>query len=378
MWSDVFLALRKGRGTALTYAIGLVLICSMLMAGGAGLILGSVKGGSVHLARSQAENVARGGFRDAMMWFRKNETQPVISFEPGGGASEEPEIGLVKSSPVSAHKGIWGRYEVAHAAVRDITSERGREGKGLIWEVQSVGYVYKKVDSEKRFDELPNKVIARITMIGEITRMGLTVPRSAIASYRAKQITVGGKTRVEGGEAGSGEAGLTYQANTGKTNVHGDVDGDPPQSKVNNLDIEPTAVFGVSLEELKGMADYVGEDVVDIPSPMPDMSFTYIDGNANFSEDYPLSGGGLLVVDGNMTIPANTASEFLGVIYVTGEFSASAPLVVSGALVVRGSVSLTGGSGEFRIEYNAEVIEAVKQAITQYRESKTVHIPNRG
>ncbi|MFQ5905941.1 MAG: hypothetical protein ACE5JA_05155 [bacterium] len=187
-------------------------------------------------------------------------------------------------------------------------------------------------------------------------------------------------TRQEfsGGKEGSGAAGLTYKKKTGKPNIHGQVEGDPPKAKLNKLDLEIPAVFGVSKQELKTMADYLVDHVDDLPSPMPDMSFTYIDGNATFNSNRPLIGGGLLVVDGNMTIAANSFSDFAGVIYVTGNYTGNAPMILSGTVVVRGHVYMSGGVDVSEVVYNASVIETVMQNIGQYRECKTVHVPNRG
>ena len=60
------------------------------------------------------------------------------------------------------------------------------------------------------------------------------------------------------------------------------------------------------------------------------------------------------------------------------EFSAAAQLEITGCLVVRGSIAITGGPGNSIITYDAEVLEALNKSISQYRESKSVHIPTRG
>ncbi|MFQ5905940.1 MAG: hypothetical protein ACE5JA_05150 [bacterium] len=368
---------RNEKGTALAYAIGFVLICSMLMAGGSSLILSSLKGGSIHLSRSQVENVARAGFRDTYMWFRRQESQPVGVFDPDGGDSEDPDIGLVNSFPISSAEGLWGRYEVSRSAVNDITAKRGRDGKGLVWQVKSVGYVYRLIDPDKEFGESPNKIIARTTMTGEIQRTTITLPASAILSYNGNQIGIGKKAEVKGGAEGTGVAGVTYKANTGNPNIKGPVEGDPPTGKHKNLDLEVETVFGVSKAELKTMAEYVVGSVSELPTPMPEMALMYIDGNASFTQENPLSGGGLLFVDGNMSIPANTGGDFFGLIYVTGQFSGSSNLDIVGALVVRGAMVITGGPSKTIVEYNAEVLENVRLTLSQYRESKTVHVEAR-
>jgi hypothetical protein len=378
MSSKFFAVFLKNRGTALAYALGLVLICSMLMAGGAGLIVGSLKGGSIHLARSQVENVAKAGFRDAVMWFRRSETQPVEIFDPTYHDSEDPSIGLVSSFPINVTQGVWGRYEVERSVVRDLSMERGRENKGVVWEIQTTGYVYEAKDPTKGFSSPPNKIIARTTMVGEITRIAIMLPPSAIISYRAMQITLGNNVIVNGGEEGSGFAAVTHESGTGKTNIHGEIYGDPPIVVIDNMDIEVPTVFGVTQEELRNMCDYVVGSVDELPYPLPDMAFVYIDGNASFSKSIPITGGGLLFVNGNVSIPAGTGSEFTGLVYVMDEFSAAAQLEITGSLVVRGSIAITGGPGQSIITYDPEVLEALNKSISQYRESKSVHIPTGG
>jgi len=378
MSSKLFALLRKNKGTALAYALGLVLICSMLMAGGAGLIVGSLKGGSVHLARSQVENVTKAGFRDAVMWFRRCETQPVTVFDPTYDDSEDPKIGLVSSFPINVTQGVWGRYEVDRNAVRDLSSQKGRDARGTVWEIPTTGYVYEAKDPTKPFDSPPNKIVARTSMIGEITRITITLPPSAIISYRGMQITIGSNVIVNGGDEGSGIAGVTHESGTGKTNIHGEVTGDPPIVQIDNMDIEVLTVFGVSQEELRNMCDYVVDDVEELPYPLPEMVFVYINGNVSFSKTTPLTGGGLLFVNGNVSIPAGTGSEFTGLVYVMDEFSAAAQLEITGSLVVRGSIAITGGPGQSIITYDAEVLEALNRSISQYRESKSIHIPTRG
>ena len=378
MSSKFFTMLRKNRGTALAYALGLVLICSMLMAGGAGLIVGSLKGGSVHLARSQVENVTKAGFRDAVMWFRRCEIQPVEVFDPTYDDSEDPEIGLVSSFPINVTQGVWGRYEISRKAVRDLSFQKGRDTKGTVWEVPATGYVYEAKDPTKPFDSPPNKIIARTSMVGEITRITITLPPSAIISYRGMQITIGNNVIVNGGEEGSGIAGVTHESGTGKTNIHGEVSGDPPIVQIDNMDIEVQTVFGVTQEELRNMCDYVVDNVDELPYPLPEMAFVYINGNASFSKSIPITGGGLLFVNGNVSVPAGTGSKFTGLVYVMDEFSAAAQLEITGSLVVRGSISITGGPGQSIITYDSEVLDALNKSISQYRESKSVHIPTRG
>jgi hypothetical protein len=366
------------KGTALAYALGLVLICSMLMAGGASLIVGSLKGGSVHLARSQVENVARAGFRDAIMWFRRSEVQPVDAFDPGYDDSEDPTIGLVSSFPISVAEGVWGRYEVERTGVRDLSAQRGRDGNGAVWEIHTTGYIYEAKDPNKPFSSPPNKIIARTTMVGEINRITILLPPSAIISYRAMQITLGNNVIVNGGDEGSGIAAVTHDDGTGKTNIHGEVYGDPPIAVIDNMDIEVQTVFGVTEDELRGMCDYVVDDVDELPNPLPDMAFVYINGNASFSQKIPMTGGGLLFVNGNVSMPAGTGSEFRGLVYVKDEFSGAARMEITGCLVVRGSIAITGGGGNSIITYDPEVLDALNKSISQYRESISVHVPTRG
>jgi hypothetical protein len=365
---------RGNDGVALVYSLCLLLVCSALMAGGANLVLSTTRGASLHQTRSQAESVARAGFRDAVLWFRNNSAQPVDTFNPGFDDSEAPEIGLVKCFPISISEGLWGRYEVLNCRVRDMTERRGKAGAGVTWEVPVVGYVYKAVDPSKGFTEWPNRVLARTSMVGEISRLGLSLPPAAIISYEGKHMVINKKAEVLGGEEGSGAAGLLCRGGTGNPNVKGEVYGDPPEVALEGLDIEMETVFGAGEQELKAVVDYVVSHVKELPSPLPRLSLVYVDGNATFTSSRPLVGSGLLVVDGNMTMAANSYSDYAGVIYVTGKYNGSAPGNITGTLVVRGHVNISGGPTVSEVQYSDEVVEAVAKCLSQYRETKSVHV----
>ena len=364
-------------GVALVYALSLLLICSVLMAGGASLILSSQEGAIIHQSRSQAESVARAGFRDAVLWLRSNPAQPVTEFGPGYDDSEAPELGLVKSFPISVSDGLWGRYEVLNVRVRDITEAKGKAGTGVAWEVPVVGYVYRSVDPARAFCEWPNRVVARTSMVGEVSRLSLSLPPAAIISYEGKHMVINKKAQVSGGEEGSGAAGLLYKSGTGDPHVKGDVTGDPPEIGVDGLDIEMSTVFGADAPELKAVVDYVVTHVKDLPSPLPRLSLVYVDGNATFTSSRPLVGSGLLVVDGNMTMAANSYSDYAGVVYVTGKYNGSAPGTITGILVARGHVNISGGPAVSEVEYDKEVVDAIARCLGQYRETKSVHVLSR-
>ncbi|HPC77983.1 MAG TPA: hypothetical protein PK811_06575, partial [bacterium] len=82
------------------------------------------------------------------------------------------------------------------------------------------------------------------------------------------------------------------------------------------MSLNPQSIFGLNLNELSNLADISVSSVSELPEKLPSSALIYIDGNAQFTRDRPLNGGGILIVNGNLVIHAGSNSSFTGIIYV--------------------------------------------------------------
>lgn len=354
----------------------------------------------------QADNVARAGLIEAISWFRRQATQPVRSssdpvaypwadaaFFPRENAIEaladtmDEDIGLVKEYALTEDTNVWGRFEIRRQqdtatnpedtqAVHDISHKRiegASAGDGLAWYVESTGIVFRRKDSGVAFNVAPNEVIGRARVATEIRRIALTLPANgAVITRRRNLVTCSNNGRIVGGN----NIGLGYYMG-GAATVSGtgsQITGTPAQSDIDggaSGTIYPQTIFGLTKNELKLTADYTVSSVSEMPSDYPAMAVVYIAGNASFDAGHKLRGGGILFVDGNLTVATTANTLFSGLIYVVGTTSISGPALISGALVSEGNVTLNGSGDVAEIDYDDSILNSVRQQVAQYRENKS-------
>jgi hypothetical protein len=186
-------------------------------------------------------------------------------------------------------------------------------------------------------------------------------------------VSVGSRGRVDG--AGSG--GVLYAQSTGVPSVAGELRGAPPSGALPDYDGSVEAVFGVSLDDLKGMATVRTPGTVPLPQPLPDNALVVVEGDLVVTPAAPLRGHGVLVVDGDLTVPANTNSYFTGVVYVTGNYVQRAPSLVRGAVVVQGTASVSGLGDHAELTYDAGIVTALMREVGRYRFSRALHRTDR-
>ena len=97
-----------------------------------------------------------------------------------------------------------------------------------------------------------------------------------------------------------------------------------------------------------------------------------MDGNAVFDDRHPLSGGGVLFVNGNLTIKPHSNSSFFGEVFVAGDLLMEAPSNLSGTVIVRGKVDLRGSGDVAEIQFNEDILNVVRQKLGQYRIRRTM------
>jgi len=392
---------RHERGAALiivtfaTVMILLVLMTMLIMTRTSGRILARQL-----QSQGQATAAASAGLNEGLSWFVHQPNQPVTAFDPKtdvGGVcthtpphsplifeSEEPTLGIVRSFEVSQPGRVYARYEVRRVAggvpcpVVDISTRRGKTQTGMIWRIASEGIVYVRNNASVAPNVSPNVVLARRTMAVDIQRLGLLLPgpNAALASLRGNNINVIRPSRIQGGSAG---IGTIYPPSTGTSGGTGTISGNPARATMSTSGTLPPPaqrltidyIFGVSQSELLSMADLVVDDERDLPDPLPDMALIVIRNNATFNATRKLTGSGILVVLGNLALNPNSDTFYSGIIWVGGSFNLSPPGIINGSVIANGNVQVSGGSEVAEINYDAAIIDQIKQQMGNYLFSRS-------
>jgi len=402
-------------GSALVIVIVLVFAVMILVPLGANLIYESFRDSKRQLdSLVQSENVARAGLVDAVAWFKKQSSQPVktnypptihgwvdgafdprYSTDPVHCDTTDESVGMVQEYQLSEAGNRWARYEVKRqtnpavspwdaGAVHDITAQRlfsgENNGEGLAWYIESTGYVYRKLDPNVAYNVTPNQIVSKTKVSTEIRRLSLNLPAqcavivnngggSAEADRKIK-IQLNGRV-VGGNNIGIGRnSGYEPYIYTGST-----VTGNPRWQVVSDTP-SVSYVFGVSTSELKGLSDFLVTSVPQLPiNSLPDMAIIYVDGNAVFTSTCALRSSGILFVHGDLTIADNSNCLFSGLIYVTGTATIYDPALISGCLIAYTGLNLARSSSTdvAEIDYDASILNSVRQQLCQYRENKSVY-----
>lgn len=356
---------------------------------------------------TQAQNVARAGLTEAVSWFRRQTTQPVRSFSDpikypypdaafyprvstnaATSDTQDETIGLVKEFQLSEVNSLWARYEVKRqktagnpdpSAVHDVTAKRietAQAGEGLAWYLESAGYVYQK-KSGAAYNVLPNVVVGKARVATEIRRLALTLPINAAAIVNARNtvnVLANGKL-IGGANIGlgyyTGSSGPTISGSgaqvTGTTAAKYDIDGSSAGT------LSTITIFGVTQNELKLMADITVQNLSDLQSDYPSLAVVYINSDAIFNNSRELRGGGILFVNGNLTVGAGSNALFSGFIYVTGNATINGDCLISGGIAVQGNLTLQGSGGVAEVDFDDSILNSVRQQVAQYRENKAMY-----
>jgi len=340
-------------------------------------------------SQGQAYNAASAGLTNALSWFVHQRTQPVTAFnpalDPNGVCShvpphvppvnetEDPTIGIVRTYAINDTGRVYGRYEVRRSAVADVSSRRGRTAAGTIWQLESTGYVYVRNNAASGPGVNDNTILARRTIRGEIQRHAHQLPaNAAISCTQGTRVNVSNAGRVRGGSTG---IGIAYPPATGTPTVSGSVTGNPAQNTTNGSFLLKD-VFGVTQQELIGMADLTVDDERQLPDPLPSMALIVVKGNATFNPTRRLVGSGILVVLGNLTLNSQSDAFFNGLVWVGGNLVLSPPTSVNGSIVANGNVQLTGGSEVSEVNYDSAMLDQVRLQMGNYLFSRSPWMVN--
>jgi hypothetical protein len=354
-------------------------------------------------ANAQAVNVARAGLVDAEAWFRLQTQQPVCqrsmaypdaAFYPRYSTgtftdTEDESIGLVKTFKLGESNNLYGRYEVVRQSTNNVTTPSANNphavhdisnirisgaaaGSGLVWSIESVGYVYQRKNASVAYNVAPNVLVGRARVSMELKRMGLTTFQSCVAITNRANGSIGGTNcRLTGNPGGYCVA---YNAGSGGT-WNGMTSSLGNFAPVVSTAITMANVFGLTAYEMRMMSDFNVTSLSQLPTDYPSSSIVYVEGAATFDASRPLSGGGVLVVNGNLTIQSTSNAFFSGVIFVNGNATIYGPAYISGTVIVTGNLTMDGSAGAAEIQYDQTIISAVSTNLGQYRQNKsTYHI----
>jgi hypothetical protein len=377
------------RGVALVLAILFTIIVAGITVAGALALRSHEKHTNTgFVSHGQAIAFARSGLTEALGWFRKQTSQPVVAFNPvlDNVANPpildtiDPEVGIVREFRITGS--MWGRYEVwkdwpgdpdpqrlawrNQMRVHDVSVARGNLSPGSAWRLRSVGYVFRQVDANRPFNQLPNQIIGQEVADVEVRRLALQPPgQAALCSQRGDLVAVNTRGRIIGGSLG---AGVYYPLATGNPVLGGGtITGTPSQSAANGYPTGIEAVFGVGVDELKTMADIVVNNPNEFPATVPMNSLVVCTQPITFTIARPLLGTGVVVFLGNVTIQPGTNTSFSGLVYVSGSFSMRAPADIQGAVVTTGAISLQGVTDFATITYDDGILNALRQNLGTYR-----------
>ncbi len=377
---------RRGeRGVALLMGMFLtILVLGMILSGTIVMESANRKTDVLFRLDGQARQFAQAGLIDALSWFRRQTSQPVTSFAPIKDTTvsppildtDDPSIGIVREFEIS--RGVWGRYEVRkevpfvsppEAETEDISIERGGAAPGTVWRIVSRGYVFRLKDASVPFNQAPNQMLGTNVLETEIRRITLAPPtQAALCVQTGGSCSIGSKARVVGGVG----AGIGYKSGTGSPSISGEVSGSPSVAPIGSWDDSVDAVFGVTTEQLRSLADDRISSNAAFPSVVPTNSILFVETDLTFNAAKPLKGTGIVYVDGDLTIDPSSNSFFTGMLYVTGNVTIHAPSLIRGTIVALGNVSMSGVGDYSELEYDDGVLNALMVEVGQYRMSKAI------
>lgn len=422
--------MRQRPGLALVNVLVFAVFATAFLIASVQFTASSLKAGRKTGANAQAYNVALAGINHAVSWMQRQSTQPVLVFDPAASSSATPDedsqtkvgedqLGLVEEFPIDAANNLYGRYEVgrsanapirtgvaqagAHSALhspdptwvaKDVALMRGQTNAGTTWQIRSRGYVFKRPNPTDAFSmasPAPTRPRQIVTLEAEVKSTTYAFYDAAVYSYKNSP---GGGDEVTFNESGnstqprldaSGTPGRAWLSRMDTNEMTGVselswTDGGATSGNGSGTNISTSLathlfkVFGVnSVAEVKNMASTVYTAIAQVPTPLPGMSFVYLDGggsgNFTFDDGKPLEGGGILFVYGNLNLNCNAkANNWDGLIFVTGNVLLDDTVNIDGAVIVGGNFTMDAGDDKQpKITYSDTTLGNVAAALGTYR-----------
>lgn len=333
-----------------------------------------------------AGTFARSGVTETISWFQRQSQQPVLAFgpryEPAASPplveTIDPAVGLVREFEI--HGNLWGRYEVRTADALDISSQRGAEHAGSVWQLGVRSYVYRRADSSVPFDQAPNRLVATEAMVTEIRSGRFNPPApSPICVDDPSKLHLGWRATVDGG----GGPAFAYRDPNVVTDlvspvpsIHTDAAVNGPSVPMVTYDAEAEAVFSMDLDEIRAHADIVltretaslasddgvirlQDSLVYVPRDLVHLGSLVVENC-------------VVVVDGDvflMQVTPTELSSFTGILYATGDVRLVTSQTFTGALISRGDVHI-GERLPVTVRHDPQVIEDMRIFLNKYRERR--------
>lgn len=349
----------------------------------------------------QSMQFARAGLIEALGWYRKQTSQPVLTFNPRLDTAatppvldtQDPDIGIVREFQISGL--IWGRYEVwkqwdtdpnptrlawrRQVQCTDISTRRGSSAPGNVWLLRSVAYVFQRSDSAKAYNAAPNRVLGSSILETELRRMTLVPPgMAAVCCGTASGSAIRDRVNIQGA---GGNAVYYRRSGTSSITVSGGAvtqGGVTRNTTTQTYDDSVTAVFGVTEDELRGLADDRITNQNDFPQPVPRQTLCFVDvPTLTLSSTRRLQGNAIVYVRGNVDFQTGNQSYFTGFLYVRGNLTMRESLEFNGTIVCTGVVDIRGVADWINITYDDAALNSLRTEIGQYRLSGAIRGLNR-
>jgi hypothetical protein len=375
---------------------------------------------------AQANNMARAGLLDAINWFRRQSStvkqgslpypdaafQPVYSTNTATSDTMDSNIGIVEQYQIDSNGKLWGRYEVHKAtagltfpadtnSVHDITGLRvsgGTTGQGLVWFIESTGYVFLNANPSKLYNVAPNKILGKSRIITEIRSVSFLPPLAATiimpGQGATSAVTMNNNTKLQGATSSTPVIGYYTLTNGSGITVTNNNVGNPSSFSGTEVQIttatavpQPQAIFGMSAHDLSLVADFSVTNVNQLPTSGQNGKLIFINGSASFSNPSifsetvtpsPTAASGsfnsLLYVTGSLSVPtATNQPTFTGVIFTGGAISLDA-IEFSGQIITTANsgtaVTISGDNSPATVVFSQSVLNQTAQLVGQYRESR--------
>lgn len=318
-------------------------------------------------------------------------------------------------TPTSAElKGstLWGRYVLrrqntrnwspgpnTHSAftdpeaVHDLTHLRSPSappGSGNYWSIFSRGYIFaypsdltipaaleggSLLNAPKRFYQGKRLLLATASVYGEISRLNFNMPDAAI--FAGGQVTVNTNGSISGqGHKSVAQKTIDFVNNGGSMTPGTPVGsyGPPsisycfPGQNTTSLRAMATKLDASKVGDIT-VFPQMGSPNFDIQTSRP--AFYYITSSCTFLNNSTrvMSGVGLIIIEGNLTIQNYNNSDWAGVVFVMGNVNIRDRATVSGTIIATGTVTV-GNAADFNkciVEYNPDAIATVQSYLQDFQ-----------
>jgi hypothetical protein len=314
----------------------------------------------------RAYEVAKAGLIDTLYYFRKQSSQPVLNFNPISSDSEDPSTGIVNSLSITSNtNNIVGKYIVDKNLVKDVSSLYNKPA-GTIWEIISEGQIINRARN--------SEIIADKKLAVLIRRISISIPyESTVIWGSASNINLQSRTRMVSSNpafnissiSGSGIPSINNQSALLPYTINY-VNNYNNQVSINNI-------FGITINEVKGISDYIVNNVTDFPNSFK-YKIIYIPSSNTALTLSNVNGSGIIITQRSLTF--QNYINFSGIIYVMNNANLvfNCPGTIFGTIINDKdshnstlTFNNTSGSDFLLVQYDRSIIQKLRNIIGNYR-----------